>query len=206
LRDAPGGMPADTVLVLNADEPQISQYQRESPWPIEYVPAGSRFCDVWRHIFAKHAGDSYYGMLGDDHVPQTPGWHEELVHQAGNLYLAYPNGDHTEFPLMRGVCVIGGGLARAIGWIVPPGFVHHYIDVVLDQIGRDTGTLRPVAHHRVDHLHWRFTNTPRDETYLRGGTDEHEDQIRYQQWMASEERTIIRNRIMMLLTQSREIA
>lgn len=196
LRDAPGGMPDNLIVVLNEDDPRRAEYEKTCPWPIEFCPAGSRFADAWAYILRVHPDLPWYGMLGDDHIAQTPGWNVELVNAASTDYLAYPNGEHTEFPLMRGVCVIGGELVRQMGFIVFPALKHNYCDVILDLIARDIGHLRPLEHLRVDHCHWKFVNgVIRDETYVRGSVDQSEDAQRYHVWLGSLERNELHKKL-----------
>lgn len=197
LQEAPGGMPTkDLVVILNADDPQRVQYEALSPWPIEYCPAGSRLSDAWHYIEKQYSHLPWIGMLGDDHIAQTPGWHERLVEAAADRYLSYPNGEHTEFPLMRGVCVLGGELVRAIGWIYYPPLKHNYVDVVLDTIARDIGHLRPLEDVRVDHRHWKFCpDVVKDATYERGSTDQTQDMIKYHEWLGSYERAAMHQRL-----------
>lgn len=191
----------ELVVLVNEDDPTIETYLKVSPWRVEVVPAGSRFCDTWRHVMKEYPHLDWYGMLGDDHVAQTPGWYDRLVQEAGLRYLAYPNGEHTEFPLMRGVCVIGGDLVRAIGWIVHPELVHNYCDVILHDIAAHAGLLKPVAEHRVDHEHWKFRDTvKRDATYLRGSIDQQQDAERYHKWLHGAERQATNHRVATWLT------
>lgn len=193
-----GLMPESVIVVINEDDPCRSEYEnmlgmrdREPTvmWELALCPAGSRFCDVWDWIYKTWPDLPWYGMLGDDHIPRTQGWHEEMVAAAADRYLAYPNGDHTEFPLMRGVCVIGGELVRQMGWIVLPGLRHNFCDCVLDLVARDNNLLRPLEHHRVDHLHWKFVaGVVRDHTYERGSADQNEDMWRWHNWLTSADR------------------
>lgn len=199
LLNAPGKMPVNVTVIVNEDDPLLTAYRMVLAaipyWTLELCPAGSRFVDAWSYVFKQHPNLPWYGMLGDDHIAQTEGWHETLVKEAGTEFLAYPNGAHTEFPLMRGVCVIGGDLVRAMGFICAPFLRHNYVDVVLDHIARDAGLLKPCGSERVDHQHWKFTPKPIDETYLRGSHDQGEDAQRYHTWLSSQDRAILYNNI-----------
>lgn len=195
-------MPEAVTVLVNEDDPAVNDYWELSPWPIELLPAGSRCADAWRWMYDKHPDHSYYGMVCDDNTPQTDGWHQALVTAAENCYIAYPNGKNTEFPLMRGVCCIGGDFVRAIGGVVLPGYQHNYVDVVLNTIGDDSGLMRPLSHIHVDHNHWRFDpQVVRDETYLRGSADQAADGDRHDVFMRSAERRMIKVRIAKALSK-----
>lgn len=186
---APGGMPPNIIVIVNEDDPKREEYLRISPWPIEFIPAGSRFCDAWRWIEANQQDYAWYGMLADDMWPRTPYWYTLLPEAAEDRYIAYPNGNDVEFPLLRACCVLGGGIFRAIGQMAPPEFKHNYIDVMIDTLGRDAGILRALPDVWVDHHHWKFVSgVVRDATYIRGSADQDLDAHHYWQWMGGQDR------------------
>lgn len=196
LLEAPGGMP-EMLVIVNEDDPSRAEYEATSPWPIEFCPAGSRLGGAYRFAYERHCDEPWYGMFGDDHIAQTPGWSDVLVQKAGSRFLAYPNGEHTEFPLMRGTCVVGGELAKQLGWIFAPGLIHNYCDCFLDTICRDAGLLKACPEVFVNHLHWKFcVGVAQDATYVRGSSDQGQDAGRYHSWMGSQERVELRNKLL----------
>ena len=136
LRDAPGGMPDDVIVLVNEDDPRRADYEAMSAWMVHFIPAGSRVCDAWREVFRMFPHEPYYGVLSDDCIAVTPGWHEKMVEAAGSLRFANPRGGHSWPQKLRTAVCIGGDLVRAMGCLAPDGFRHNFVDDVWDLVGR----------------------------------------------------------------------
>ena len=83
----------------------------------------------------------YFGSMGDDHVPVTPGWDEQLIttlERAGPGY-AYPN-DLRRDDIPEAV-VISRPIVRELEWMSPKFVTHWYQDNVWADLGRATGSL-----------------------------------------------------------------
>lgn len=194
LINSPGGMP-DVVLIVNEDDPTRAQYEINSPWPIEYIPAGSRCVDAWNYVYKNYHFLPWFGLLADDHVPQTRGWHDRLVEEAGTRYLAFPNGQ-KEFPLMRNVSVLGGDFARAMNHLLPTKYLHNYADCEMCLIASDNGLSRPISDVFVTHEHWKFVpGLGQDATARRTMEYHDEDARRFYSWLGSQERQDMNARI-----------
>ena len=192
---APGGVPSDIVVICNEDDPTLPGYHAWSPWPIELAPAGSRLGDIWRSLMVKYPDEAFYGFLGDDHEPITPGWHTDLIEAAGKTKIAYPN-DQQAFPVFRGICVVGGDLARAMGTLCPPGIRHNYHDNFLETIGRTFGLMVAMKDVIVLHRHPLFDVTiERDATYQRGSSDIDQDRLTFEAWLNSNDRLAMNERV-----------
>lgn len=193
MKSCPGGLPpSDSLLVvLNEDDPALAHYFAIAGFQFYRMDAGSRCGDVWRACLRDFSGSKRWGLFADDMWPQTPEWWLRLEEAASDTCIAYTNGDHTDFPLMRGgaVCLGGRLVQECREHLVPSQFRHNYIDVVINDLGNETGIMRPLEDVRVDHHHWKFhPGAVRDATYMRGSMDQNEDASRYQQWCLSQER------------------
>lgn len=186
---SPGGLPDQITVVLNEDDPRLSEYHDKIPpwWDIELVRPGARFGEVWREIFKRHPNEPWYGTLTDDMVPETKDWHTKLIEAAGDRHVALPSGQH-QFPALRNICVLGGAFVRAMGDIVPPGFRHNFIDNVWEQCATDFGLMRPLENVIVKHKHWLFGTAEKDATHERGSADFEQDRKTFHAWLNSDER------------------
>lgn len=182
LRDAPGGMPEDLLVLVNEDDPRRADYEATSAWPIHFVPAGSRVCDVWREVFRLFPDDPYYGVLSDDLIPLTAGWHEKMVEAAGKHRFANPRGGPMWPQKLRSAVCIGGDLVRAMGGLTPVGFRHNFVDDVWDLVGQTFRLIAPLPDVTVEHRHPLFGTAEADATHARGSADFEQDRERFQEW------------------------
>ena len=207
LLDAPGGWPA-TVVLVNEDDPQLTRYKqvrdqlrfegKNVPWTFHSIPAGSRCADAHRFITTQWPEEKFYGLVEDGHWPITPGWHDALAEAAGDRYISVANGEPS-FPKIRTAAAFGGELVRAMGSLVPLPVKHNYEDNCWDQIAEDFGLLRPLRDVIVEHQHWIRGSLEKDETFERGSADFHEDEKIFKEWLFSDERRAMAERISNLL-------
>jgi hypothetical protein len=195
LRDAPGGMPEDLVVLVNEDDPRRADYEATSAWPIHFVPAGSRVCDVWREVYRLFPNESCYGVLSDDLIPMTPGWHEKMAEAAGKHHFANPRGGPMWPQKLRSAVCIGGDLVRAMGYLAPPGFNHNFVDDVWDLIGKTFRLIKPLADVTVEHRHPLFGTAEADATHTRGSADFEQDRARFEQWRTGGEWVDVAQRV-----------
>lgn len=186
LRDAPGGMPDDVIVLVNEDDPRRADYAAMSRWPVRYIPAGSRVCDAWRYVWREYPDEAFYGVLSDDLIPQTPGWDDKMVAAAGSGSFANPRGGFGWPGKMRSAVCIGGDLVRAMGGIAPDGFNHNFVDDVWDLVGATFRLIVPVADVTIEHRHPIYGGVERDATYVRGSSDFEQDRVRFHEWRANE--------------------
>jgi hypothetical protein len=196
---SPGGMPPNGVLVLHEDDPKRGEYKSPAGWQTIICPPNMRWGDVWRWIQEQSPNAVFYGVLGDDHEPITPGWHEQLEEAAGSQNIALANGD-KRFPLIRNVCCIGGDLARAMGELAPGRLLHNYIDDVWDGIAKEFGLLRQLPDVVIRHRHPDLDpGIPRDQTYGEGAALMAPDALLYRIWLMGQERKAMRARVAKML-------
>jgi hypothetical protein len=124
----------------------------------------------------------YFASLGDDMVPCTVGWDEQLlaVLQENGPGYAYPN-DLRRIDIPEAV-VISAPIVRALGWMSPPFVTHWYQDNVWADLGRATGCLHYLPDVIVDHRHPNVTGEPADATYHDAARGFDADLAAYQRW------------------------
>lgn len=206
LLQAPGGWPAEVVVLINEDDPERERYfqvldglkEREDiayPWRLCGIAPGSRCADAYRVIAKRWPDEPFYGIVDDDIHPMTPGWHTALEQAAGDRFISLAGGE-PHFPLMRNARCMGGELARAMGGICPvEGLKHNYTDCIWDHVAQDFDVLRACPEVIAEHRHWIRKQVPKDITYERGSADIDRDKAVFEQWLHSTERMDMQRRV-----------
>lgn len=124
----------------------------------------------------------YLASIGDDMVPVTDGWDEQLItgieHMGGGF--AYPDdGRRTDVPE---AVVVSTAIVQALGWMCAPGLHHWYIDNVWRDLGTGAGCLLYCGDIHVPHLHPNVTGQPGDATYNDAAQSFNSDLAAYQRW------------------------
>lgn len=169
------------IVRVDEDDAELQKYQGiayPKGWELSVGPRIS--CSPsFNEVFESHPEAGGYGIFGDDAMPITPYWDRILSETAGSDGIAYANDGITAGTLI-GHGVIGGDLARAIGWLMLPSTKRLYGDKVLHDIGAACGLLR----YRSDVLieHWHFSNgkAPMDATYAK--PEALRDRVAYYEW------------------------
>ena len=118
--------------------------------------------------------------IGDDMVPETPGWDTRLCAAAGPAGLAYPN-DHRRDDIPECV-VIASSVVRVLGWFCEPSLQHWYVDNVWRDLGLGTDVLRYLPDVHVVHHHPNVTGDRGDPTYWDAAGLMGADLVAYQRW------------------------
>lgn len=157
------------VVLSEADEKRLEYAKILWPETWTFVTADKNYsyCGEKMNFAFKMLPDSkFYGHLCDDVLIGTKNRLHELVEDAGDWYISYPNdgvyhGDLACFP------VCGGNLVRTWGWWAHPWFKHNCLDSVIDDIGRSLGILKYRSDIRYNLTHPIWGTADWDETYLR---------------------------------------
>ncbi len=133
-------------------------------------------------LAARHAGHApALGSFGDDHMPVTDGWDEQLLESlpAGGGY-CYPN-DQRRDDIPEAV-VISSAIVKALGWMSPPFVTHWFQDNVWRDLGAGAGCLVYRADVIVRHLHPNVLGKPGDATNHDAAQRYDSDLAAYQRW------------------------
>jgi len=137
------------------------------------------------------AGGARYGPVaamasfGDDHLPVTVGWDEQLLAalpEHGGY--SYPNDERRDD--VPEACVISTPIVAELGWFCYPGVTHWYNDNIWRDIGAGAGCLTYCPHVIVRHLHPNVTGQPGDQTYADAAESFNADLGAYQRWKLRE--------------------
>jgi hypothetical protein len=76
-------------------------------------------------------------------------------------------------------------IVRTLGWMVPPGMIHLYLDDVWRELGKAVGCLRYHPEIVIEHMHPGANKAGWDPIYLESNSPElyAHDSALYQQWM-----------------------
>lgn len=120
--------------------------------------------ELFNEIYERDTSLAFYGIMADDVVPGSHGWDRVLVAAAGSDGLSYGN-DGINGPDHWTHGVIGGDLARTLGWIHLPGVDRLYADTALEEYARAKGLLRYCPAVKLTHYHFSNGLAEYDETY-----------------------------------------
>jgi hypothetical protein len=132
-------------------------------------------------LSALHEDATWQASIGDDMVPVTDGWDEQLCQAAGPSGMAYPN-DRRRDDIPEAV-VISTGLVQALGWFCEPSLHHWYVDNVWRDLGAGAAVLSYLPAVHVIHKHPNVPGgDPPDPTYWDAATLMAADMAAYQKW------------------------
>jgi hypothetical protein len=95
----------------------------------------------------------WIGLVSDDLVPCTSTWDKMLLSHVNGWNVVSSNDGWQAPHRIHGAIIWSGLLARAVGWIFPPGFRHIYHDDVWEMLGKETGVWACHMDILCKHLH-----------------------------------------------------
>lgn len=161
---------ADSVLLIcvDDDDPTLPAYLALPRSDRVGVTVGPRQRLVgWTNeIACDPAVDSYaFGSIGDDHLPQTPGWDSLILTALRALGTGVAFGDdghqHGNLPT---AAFLTADIPAKLGYLAPPELVHLYCDNFWLALGQRVGiTYLPDVN--IEHLHPHAGKSSMDATY-----------------------------------------
>jgi hypothetical protein len=123
---------------------------------VEVVPKGRRgMCDALNEAFEVHEFNLGYavGFIGDDMLPRTKGFDTNMLEalRGGSLF-CYAN-DLFQGERMATEWVERTTVAQALGYMVPPGFAHLNVDVVVREWGKACNAITYLDDTIIEHMH-----------------------------------------------------
>ena len=175
-------------------DPMRSKYF-EFNWPETWTlyRSSAEWCgDALRDFYKRYPNEDFYGFVGDDIILRTKGGLDALEASARKGKIAYPNDMFQRDKLCTHFC-IDGDLVRMLGYWVPKGFRHQYLDCVWHIIGLNTGLLRYHPEVIFDHMN---PFAKQDEQYVDDTTRKAHGQEegalkRWEEWQEVEGRQAI---------------
>lgn len=157
-------------------------------WPEEFtIVVGPRegLRAAMQEMFVKNPNEPWYGLLADDLVPQTPYWDQQLIEQAGLCAISYPN-DLGGKPKLPTHPVVGGNLARAVGWFGFPHAQHLFVDTAWRVIGERLKCLHRMEDVVAEHVHPFWNKSESDQVYAESVKRSAGDRERFNTWVENE--------------------
>jgi hypothetical protein len=148
------------LVIVDKDDPELEAYgsvMKASSYPGACIAVQDRYHKIGPILngYAPTLADGYeyLGFMGDDHVPLTPHWDDILVNSLDDKPgVAYAN-DQFQGENLPTMCVMDSRLVRGLGYFVPPGLVHLYLDNFWKELGTAVGNLQYLPDVCVEHVH-----------------------------------------------------
>lgn len=154
---------SDVVLCVDSDDPTFPEYQRRFGTPRAALgdSAARLWVDEpahlgpWTNRAAVRHAELYpmLGSVGDDHR-LTPGWEEAVTMNLAELGTGIVHcNDGSHEGRLPTAWIMTSDIVRALGWMVPPGIEHLYIDRAVNLLGREAGCMRYLPDVDIIHEH-----------------------------------------------------
>lgn len=148
----------DLTVVVDHDDPKLPDYYdaagRDQWWDLVVQDQDVKLGPVLNRAAVKAAEDyPYVAFMGDDHLPRSPLWDEQLVQSLiGKPGVAYGN-DLFQGPNLPTAVVMSSDVVRVLGYMSPPALVHLYLDDFWKMLGESVGNLVYRGDVVIEHLH-----------------------------------------------------
>jgi hypothetical protein len=117
-------------------------------------------------------GFEHIGFMGDDHLPRTPLWDEELIHYLnGKPGVAYGN-DLFQGERIPTAAILSSRIIQVLGYMVPTTLEHLYLDDYWKMLGTDLGNLVYRPEVVIEHLHPAASKAQYDQVYTEANSAE----------------------------------
>lgn len=128
------------------------------------------------------------GFMGDDHCPRTLHWdyHISVAFAERGLGIVYGN-DLIQGPNLPTAVFMSAAIIRTLGYMVPPGLTHMYLDNTWKVWGEGMGRLTYLPHIIIEHLHPIAGKAEWDDRYVEvnAGHQYAADEAAYKNYLAS---------------------
>lgn len=180
------------IFAIDADDPQVGAYPKASPMGVEtwVEPTWLSMVDKLNRValFLARAEDPPYavGFAGDDHLPRSPGWAQQIIAALRDQGSGIAYGDDRMHGRRLSTWwVTTTDIVAALGRMVPAPVEHLYSDTSVMVLGQKAGCLTYVPGAVLEHVHPFASKTGWDQQYLRVNRPEqyHNDRAAYCAWL-----------------------
>lgn len=182
----------DFVVGVDEDDPFLAKYQAlEEEYMFDlYVGPRRKFAGTVNAIaMENYKRYKYIAWMGDDHIPQTRWWdfkyRQELdKHKVGVVY----GNDLVQGKNIATELAFTSNIIEELGYAIPPGFVHLYVDNYFMEIANAIGKLIYLPDVIVQHMHPSAGTAQEDLTYKEANSAENwsNDLKRFKKYVAEE--------------------
>lgn len=167
----------------------LQLYVNESEERQRFGPTLNRLVDF---ILSETLSDENYQYImwcGDDHVPRSKGWDKAYADKLDELKtgIVYGNDLVMGENIATQLCMTRN-IPEALGYAVPEGFTHLYIDNYFMELGKSVDKLVYIPEVIVQHMHPCAGTAQEDLTYREANSQENwtNDKIRFEKYLAEE--------------------
>ena len=124
-------------------------------------------------------GFTHIAILGDDVLPETKGWDEQLINSLTELGVAYGSDglEHLHGEDLPTHVIVPIEMYKRLGWIALPSLRHLFCDNVWRELGKLTKFIYN-PNVKLSHLHRWNKAAPDDKTYQEANDKKKRDQDR----------------------------
>jgi hypothetical protein len=185
---------------VDADDPKLNDYWElqirntglyinESPIRQKFGPTLNRLVDFMLSDTLSGENYQYIMWCGDDHVPRSKGWDKAYADKLDELKLGIVYGNDLVMgeAIATQLCMTRN-IPEALGYAVPEGFVHLYIDNYFMELGRSIDKLVYMPDVIIQHMHPCAGTAEEDLTYIEANSLENwsSDRSRFEKYMSEE--------------------
>jgi hypothetical protein len=180
-------------FVIDTDDPKLDEYTDifndrsyddfQFGWQVDRRRRLGGTLNFWAPKLARNY--DAVGFMGDDHLPITPGWDTELTSTLTPASVVYGN-DMVMGPNLPTAVLLGSGIIETLGWMIPPGLTHMYLDNFWRDLGSELGTLQYRGDVIIQHIHPITGKVPWDPQYVEVSEHMGPDAGIYQSFLAAD--------------------
>jgi hypothetical protein len=183
------GDEAEFIVCVDNDDPFLPEYkavfEREG---VHHAVGPRRSLAMWLNVRVGYVLMPCVGVgfMGDDHLPRTHGWAKRVLSELRDhlgMGVVYGN-DLLQGEKLPTAAFIGARVVSTLGWMVPPGLEHLYIDNAWKALGEGMGCLRYLPDVILEHMHPDAGKAQQDETYraANSGERDYADRLAFEAW------------------------
>ena len=191
---------AHLLIALDDDDPRLPEYSEllmnygedhkaNDSWLRWEVAPRMRLGGTLNHWATDEAilrTYSIIGFLGDDHLPRSLGFDSKIqsaMNSMGGSGVVYGN-DLLQGANLPTAVAISSDIVKTLGYYVPPGMTHLYLDNYWKFLGEQLGRLRYLPDVIIEHLHPAGGKAEWDERYVEVNSGEmySEDSRLFEEW------------------------
>jgi len=183
------------IFLVDDDDPELPGYEKAldeyGDEQIFYMTDRRRRVGPTLNYWAPKFAANYdaIGFMGDDHLPHGHGWDVVLGTLVHSQRHAIVYGDDLfQRENLPTAVLMDSAIVRTLGYMVPPGLTHLYLDNFWRDLGLALGTLRYASGVIIEHMHPQAQKAEWDDGYreVNGGAMWEADAAVHQAFMSGD--------------------
>lgn len=182
----------DLIVGVDDDDiklPEYKELENQLNFKLVIGPREKFAKTVNRIMMSNFTKYKYLSWMGDDHVTITLGWDEAYRNELDrlNVGVVYGN-DLVMGQEIATELAFTSNIVGVLGYAIPQGFIHLYVDNYFMELGRAIGKLSYLNDIVVQHMHPSAGTALEDLTYREANSPENwtNDKIRFEKYIKEE--------------------